>query len=206
MRSSVCSFAAYSSFVFALLAPSLALAKRSPPAEVPPVVDGNFCYEVPHGGFGDPPTPCGQIGGCVVAYDNTTGALLWSVKVYSISYDPDLEEDVQWVFITCLSLKNGQLLVTNERGSHFAIDPATQQVTGDPRGCDTTSSGCTGEAGGCDAGLTSSGDARDAPGSTVRMSSGCTIVPRGPPATCLFPALAMLGVAAVLSRRKRRGP
>jgi hypothetical protein len=122
MRSTVYSVAPYSAFLFAVLVPCLALADRLRPAEVPPVVDGNVRYEAPHGGFGNPGNPCGQIGGCVVAYDSTTDALLWSVKVCCISYDPNLEQDVQWVFITSLSFENGQLLVTNESGLHFAID------------------------------------------------------------------------------------
>ncbi len=111
MRSNTYSVAATFAFVFSMLAPCLALAKRASPAEVPSVVDGNVRYEVPHGGFGNPANPCGEIGGCVVAYDNTTDVLLWSIKVYSITYDPDVEEDVQLLFITSLCLENGQLLV-----------------------------------------------------------------------------------------------
>lgn len=110
-----------------------ALAKRLPPADVPPVVDGNVRYEAPHAAVEN---PCGQNGGCVVAYDNTTNTVLWWVKVYCTHYDPGLEEDVQDVFITSLAVKNGQVLVSNEKGQQFSIDPATQQVTGDPRGCD----------------------------------------------------------------------
>jgi hypothetical protein len=35
-----------------------------------------------------------------------------------------------------LAIENGRILVTDENGRHFTIDPATQQVTGDARGCD----------------------------------------------------------------------
>jgi len=179
--------AVHLALVCAVLAPSSALASRLPPAEIPPVVDGNVRYEAPPGGFGNPANPCDQVGGCVVAYDNTTGALLWSVKVYCISYDPNLEEDVQWVFISSLALKNGQLLVTNERGSHFAINPATQQVTGDIRGCDPTSSGGTGNP----------------PGSDAYMSSGCSVAPWGSTTTRLFAVPVMLGAAALVVARRR---
>ena len=171
----------------AVVAPSSAVASRLPPAEVPPVVDGNVRYEAPPGGFGNPDNPCGQVGGCVVVYDNTTGALLWSVKVYCISYDPNLEEDVQWVFISSLALKNGQLLVSNERGSHFAINPATQQVSGDSLGCNPTSSGGTGSP----------------PGSDGYISSGCSVSPWGFTTTRLFAALVMLGAAALVVARGR---
>lgn len=115
-----------------------ALAKRQLPTEVPPVVSGEVRYEAPH--FNN---PCGQNGGCVVAYDNATGALMWSVKVYCTHYDPTVEEDVQDVFITALSVENGQILVTNESGLQFAIDTTTRQVRGGRRGCgDESGSGC----------------------------------------------------------------
>ena len=116
-----------------------AIAKRAAPADVPPVTIGNVRYETPH--FTN---PCDQNGGCVVAYDNTTNGVLWSVKVYCTHYDTSLETDVQDVFITSLAIENGRILVTDEKGRHFTIDPATQQVTGDARGCDGgTSGGCS---------------------------------------------------------------
>jgi hypothetical protein len=128
--------AASAAFIAILLVAPFASAKRSAPTEVPPVVSANVRYEVPH-----VKNPCGQAGGCLVAYDNTSSALLWSVEVYCTHYDSNIERDVQDVFITSLSLENGQLLVANEKGQHFAIDPATHQVTGDARGCDTSSWG-----------------------------------------------------------------
>jgi hypothetical protein len=112
------------------LAASDALAKRPPPADVTPVTDGDIRYEAPH--FN---SPCNQNGGCLVAYDNTTNAVRWFVEVYCTHYDPNLESDVQDVFITGLTMDNGQVLVTNEKGLHFAVDPATRQVSGDPTGC-----------------------------------------------------------------------
>jgi hypothetical protein len=113
-----------------------------PPADVPPVISGNVRYEAPP--F---TTPCGpkQNGGCVVAYDNTTNAQLWAVEIYCTKYDSSLEQDVQDVFITDLVLDtNSQLQVTNEAGKHFTIDPTTQKVTGDARGCsEKSSSSCS---------------------------------------------------------------
>lgn len=117
-----------------------AWAKPGAPADVPPVVSGNVRYEVPH--FVTPCTP-EQNGGCVVAYDNSSNAQLWAVQIYCTKYDSDLEQDVQDVFITSLTLDgNGQLQVSNERGKHFTIDPATQKVSGDARGCGGGASGC----------------------------------------------------------------
>lgn len=117
-------------------------AKRVPPADVPPVVSGNVRYEVPH--FMTPCTP-NQNGGCVVGYDNASNAQLWALQVYCTKYNPNLEQDVQDVFITSLTLDaNNQLQVTNEAGKHFTIEPTTQKVTGDATGCsEKSSSGCS---------------------------------------------------------------
>jgi len=116
-----------------------AMAKRAAPADVPPLMIGNVRYEAPH--FTN---PCDQNGGCVVAYDTLTNAVLWSVKVYCTHYDTSLETDVQDVFIASLVVENGRILVTDEKGRHFAIDPANQEVTGDARGCDgETPGGCS---------------------------------------------------------------
>lgn len=113
--------------------------KRSPPEDIPPVVNEGVRYEAPH--FDN---PCGQNGGCIVAFDDASGTLLWSVNAYCTRYDPQLETDAQDVFITSLSVNDGQLNVTNEKGLHFAIDLRTQAISGDARGCpDSTGSGCS---------------------------------------------------------------
>jgi hypothetical protein len=119
-----------------LLAAGPALAKRVAPAEVPPIVIGGVRYTAPQ--FLN---PCGQPGGCLVASDVTTGAQLWSLKVYCTKYDPNLETDVQDVFITSLAAQEGALVVANEKGQRFSIDVNTRGVSGDQRGC--------GDAAGC---------------------------------------------------------
>ena len=96
------------------------------------------------------------------------------------------------MFITCLSFENGQLLVTNERGLHFRIDTTTHEVLGDPCGCDTTSSGCAGEADGGDGGSTPSGDAASSSRPAMHAPGACSVAPRGPPAVALLALLAML--------------
>lgn len=100
-------------------------AKRSGPAEVPPVVVGGVRFEAPH--FDN---PCGQTGGCVVASDAATGTQLWWVKVYTTVYDPSLEKDVQDVFITSLSTSAASLQATDEKGRTFTIDARSRVVRG----------------------------------------------------------------------------
>src|SRR5262249_18003501 len=95
-----------------ILSANPALAKRGPPPAVPPVVYQGVRYEAPPSAFDN---PCEQEGGCVVAFDDATGAQLWFVEVYCTQYDPNLELDVQWVYISSLSISDGHIAVTNER-------------------------------------------------------------------------------------------
>jgi hypothetical protein len=127
-RLGVVLFAAWVAAV--VLSASTAFGKRVPPPPVAPVVSEGVRYEAPP--FSN---PCGQNGGCVVAFDDATGAQLWSLKVYCTQYNPNLESDVQDVFITSIVVNERQLAVTDEKGRHFSIDPATRQVSGDARGC-----------------------------------------------------------------------
>jgi MYXO-CTERM domain-containing protein len=129
----------FSTVALVVLLAGHAFAKRAAPTEVPPIVDGNVRYEAPH--FNN---PCGQTGGCVVAYDNASNAVLWSVQVYCTHYDTSVETDVQDVFITSLAVDHGQVLVTNEKAQHFTIDPASKRIAGDATGCDGgASDGCS---------------------------------------------------------------
>lgn len=124
---------------FALVSP--AFAKREAPAAVAPVVHDSVRYEAP--AFS---AECRQNGGCIVAYDNDTGAQLWTLRVYCTEYEPGLETDVQDVFITSLTARNGHLEVANEKDRHFSIDPRTRAVSGDDTGC-----GSSGGGAGCNA-------------------------------------------------------
>lgn len=134
MHKPLLSLAVGSLLTLALDAP--AFARRAPPQPVAPVVYQGVRYEAPT--FAQ----CGQNGGCVVAYDDAGGARLWLLRVYCTHYDTSKETDVQDIFITSLVVEGGQLVVTNEKGQHFSIDPSTRSVTGDDRGCGG-SEGCT---------------------------------------------------------------
>jgi hypothetical protein len=67
-----------------------------------------------------------QIGGVVAAVDDATERVLWTVVVYRVTFNPNKEEDTQEVFITDLALTGDgtRLIVTNEEGKRFAINPA----------------------------------------------------------------------------------
>src|SRR4051794_33333690 len=58
----------------------------------------------------------------IEAWNQKTGEKLWDVVIYTIKPKPDLEEDVQWVFITRMEIRDNALLVINEKNRQFTID------------------------------------------------------------------------------------
>lgn len=100
--------------------------KRVGPEEVPPVKIGRTRYEVVHWGR---ERGFGQNGGFIAAVDADTGQELWTLKVYDVTYDPDMEEDVQDVFIERMARRGDEeLAVVDERGRRYLIDPRRKQV------------------------------------------------------------------------------
>jgi hypothetical protein len=59
--------------------------------------------------------------GYIQAWDAKSN-LLWSVTIFRNFINPLLEEDVQWVYIKTMSLNDGKLMVTDERGRSFSVD------------------------------------------------------------------------------------
>ncbi|TXG76694.1 MAG: hypothetical protein E6R11_07635 [Rhodocyclaceae bacterium] len=96
-------------------------AKRAAPATVAAVVIGAVEYSAPATAMG-----------YIVATDRNTHRELWRQRIYEILRDPGLEADVQDVFITSLELLNGRLLIRNERGEVFLLDPGTRAVMKKP--------------------------------------------------------------------------
>lgn len=102
-------------------------AKRAGPAKVAPVTIGDLEFTaVPWGKA----RGLGQNGGYIAAIDRATGKEMWTLKVYDVRYDPALEGDVQDVFITSLakSASGRELIVTDERGRRYIVDPQTRLV------------------------------------------------------------------------------
>lgn len=101
--------------------------KRAGPAGVAPVTIGDLEFTaIPWGKA----RGLGQNGGYIAATDRATGKELWTLKVYDVRYDPALEGDVQDVFIKSLvkSASGSELIVTDERGRRYLVDPQTRSV------------------------------------------------------------------------------
>ena len=92
-------------------------AKRMAPTPVAPVVYDGVAYSAPTSAMG-----------FVEARDEKTNQVVWVTKVYSVTYNPHLEADVQDVFITKLEFSDGNLLVTNENSEKYQVDPKTGKV------------------------------------------------------------------------------
>jgi hypothetical protein len=95
------------------LIPCLAPAKRAAPPRVEPVIHDGIRYVAPNDD--------GRRG-YVQAWDVETNKKLWELTVFTNRIEPRLEEDIQWVFIKSLSVGDGTLTVTSERGGIYQID------------------------------------------------------------------------------------
>ena len=110
-------------FCVAVVLSQAAFAIRGAPKDVPPVTYEGVEYRAPQN-----PSRLGY----VEAWDTASGRKLWETRVYRVLINPLLEEDVQWVFIKGLQIRDGKLLVTNEAGRSFTLDARTGRVLGRP--------------------------------------------------------------------------
>ena len=107
-------------FATALLLPSLILAKRAAPAAVEPVIHQGVRYIAPNDN--------GRRA-YIEARDVQTNKKLWDLTIFTNRIDPTLEEDVQWVFIKALNIRDGALVLTSERDKIYRVDLKTKTVT-----------------------------------------------------------------------------
>jgi len=95
-------------------------AKRIAPAVVEPVIHRGVRYVAP--------TDNGRRA-YIEAWDVRTNKKLWDLTVFTNRIDPKLEEDVQWVFIKTLTVRDNTLIVASERGPTYEIDLQTKAIT-----------------------------------------------------------------------------
>jgi hypothetical protein len=103
-----------------LLAPRLTSAKRIAPAKVEPVIYQGIRYVAPNDD---------RHRGYIEAWNVATNHKLWELTLFTNRIDPNLEEDVQWVFIKGLSIQDGRLMVTSEREKSYQVDVNTKAIT-----------------------------------------------------------------------------
>jgi hypothetical protein len=91
---------------------------RAPPKKVEPLTIDNIEYTAPWGKIG-----------FIEARDVETGKLLWDLKVYNLEIDPQIEQDVQEIYITSIIWNQGQLEVTTEVGTTYVVNPIIKEVS-----------------------------------------------------------------------------
>ena len=109
------------SIILVMLGISESEAKRAVPSKVLPVQVGNIEYSAPHGKLQN------QMG-CIEARKVGSGELLWIRQVYVVKYDPDLEGDVQDVYIKSFKVKGNSLIIINERKSEYQLNLKTLHI------------------------------------------------------------------------------
>jgi hypothetical protein len=102
------------------LLPYFALAKRSAPPRAEPVIHDGTRYVAPNDD--------GRRA-YIEARNVQTNKRLWELTVFTNRIETRLEEDVQWVFINKLNVRDGTLLVTSELGNTYRIDLKTKAMT-----------------------------------------------------------------------------
>ena len=103
-----------------LLPPQLTSAKRLPPVKVDPVIYEGIRYVAPNDD--------GRRG-YIEAWNVEINKKLWELTIFTNGIDPNLEEDVQWVFIKELNIQDGRLMVTSESGKTYQVDVNTKAIT-----------------------------------------------------------------------------
>ena len=96
-----------------LLLIQLASAKRIAPVKVDPVVYEGIRYLAPNDD--------GRRG-YIEAWNVGTNKKLWELTLFTNRIDPNLEEDVQWVFIKAFNIQHRRLMVTSESGKIYQGD------------------------------------------------------------------------------------
>ena len=84
-----------------LILSQLASAKRIAPVKVDPVIYEGIRYVAPNDD--------GRRG-YIEAWNVGTNKKLWELTIFTNRIDPNLEEDVQWVFIKALNIQDGRLI------------------------------------------------------------------------------------------------
>ena len=104
--------------------------KIAAPDDVEPVTVGKTRYEAPHWGK---TLGFAQNGGHVSAVDIATGKRLWTVELYKIDYQPNMEADKQDIFIIEMkpSSDGRTLLVSDDRRRRWKVDLASHAAAPD---------------------------------------------------------------------------
>ena len=94
-------------------------AKRGAPKPVTPIIVDSIEYSAPDR----------EMDYCIVARNIKTDSIIWKKRIYKIHYIKDLEQDVQWVFIDSIKIKNKNLLIRTEKDKYYKLNLETLEVS-----------------------------------------------------------------------------
>ncbi len=57
-----------------------------------------------------------------------TDKIIWKKEIYQITLNPIMEQDVQWVMIIKVEIKDNKLLISNENEQNFLLDLETLEI------------------------------------------------------------------------------
>lgn len=57
-----------------------------------------------------------------------TDKIIWKKEIYQITLNPIMEQDVQWVMIVKVEMKDNKLIISNEKEQKFLLDLETLEV------------------------------------------------------------------------------
>lgn len=104
--------------------------RRIPAPQICAITQGGIRYEQVKNGL---LAGLDQMGGYLLAKDDVSGELLWTLKVYDNQRQAGKEGDAQDVFFKSIQLQsNGSLLIENERGKRFIVDLGARTVAAIP--------------------------------------------------------------------------
>jgi hypothetical protein len=95
-----------------------ATAKRAAPKPVTPIISRGIRYSAGGDGRNE----------YVIAADDSSGNILWKVKVCHNYIERWKEEDVQWFFITDLKMEENFILVKDEKARCYSVNLTKKNV------------------------------------------------------------------------------
>ncbi len=95
---------------------NLISSKRKPPPEVKEITESGITYSVDH-----TKDKC-YFTAFIIATIDSTKKVKWKTEVYKITYDQELETDVQDVWIAKLEFSDEVLALEDERGKTYQVD------------------------------------------------------------------------------------
>lgn len=102
-----------------------AYTSRVAPSNVEPITYKGLKYNVVHWGISK---GLDQQGGYIEIIDVKKNKHLYYIKVYSYTYNEELEKDVQDIFIKSMKRVDDTLIVIDEKNRKYQVDLKTRKV------------------------------------------------------------------------------